>query len=202
MSTSPRVRIDAGTLRVGSVIRWFDGSSVHFIPLKGTYGVRKPQRWQGYSDATCCTVSTPRNPTCAVKTGGTVSLAPKTGPQAKVYNGVVHPACGGAARWSRNGGDTRRPTSFGLRWKRLKAARRLASCRVNSRVHPNMILAWNRQLLEDGPSVFARNGERKQREREAQEAELYEQIGRLKKELEWLKKSVAGFGQGEAANGR
>ena len=60
-----------------------------------------------------------------------------------------------------------------------------------------MIRAWKRQPLEDGPSVFASNGERKQRQQEAQEAELYEQmaaarplrIGRLKMELEWLKKS-------------
>ena len=29
---------------------------------------------------------------------------------------------------------------------------------------------------------------------EAQQAELYEQIGRLKMELEWLKKKVAVFG--------
>ena len=65
-----------------------------------------------------------------------LSLAPKTGPQAKVYNGAIHRACGGAVRWSRNGGDTRRPTSFGLRWKRLKAARRLASCPVNTRFMP------------------------------------------------------------------
>ena len=52
---------------------------------------------------------------------------------------------------------------------------------------------WKRQLLEGGPSVFASNGERKQREQESQEAELYEQIGRLKMELEWLKKKVARF---------
>ena len=56
-----------------------------------------------------------------------------------------------------------------------------------------LIRSWKRQLLEDGPSVFASNGERKQREQEAQEAELYEQIGRLKMELEWLKKKVARF---------
>ena len=31
-------------------------------------------------------------------------------------------------------------------------------------------------MLEDGPSVFARNGERNQREQEAQEVELYEQM--------------------------
>ena len=38
---------------------------------------------------------------------GHVSLAPKTGPQVKVYNGANYRACGGAERWSRNGGDTR-----------------------------------------------------------------------------------------------
>lgn len=52
-----------------------------------------------------------------------------------------------------------------------------------------------------GPRVFATNSERNQREQDAQEAELFEQIGRLKTELEWLKK-VAGFGQGEAADGQ
>ena len=61
-------------------------------------------------------------------------------------------------------------------------------------VHANLIRAWKRQLLDDGPRVFASNGERKQREQEGQEAELYEQIGRLKMELEWLKKKVAHFG--------
>ena len=54
-------------------------------------------------------------------------------------------------------------------------------------IHANLIRAWKRQLLADGPSVFASNGARKQRDQEAQEAELYEQIGRLKMELEWLK---------------
>ena len=57
-------------------------------------------------------------------------------------------------------------------------------------VHANLIRAWKRQLLDDGPRVFASNGERKQREQEGQEAELYEQIGRLKMELEWLKKKL------------
>ena len=52
-----------------------------------------------------------------------------------------------------------------------------------------------RQLQEDGPRVLATNGERKQREQEAQEAELYEESGRLKMEREWLKEGVAYFGR-------
>ena len=57
-------------------------------------------------------------------------------------------------------------------------------------IHANLIQVWKRKLLEDGPSFFASNGKRKQREQEAQEAELYEQIERLKMELKWLKKKL------------
>ena len=68
-------------------------------------------------------------------------------------------------------------------------------CQLSSEhtTHPNMIRVCKRQLLEDGPSGFARSGLRKQREQEAQEAEISKQIGRLKMELEWLKESVACF---------
>jgi len=59
-------------------------------------------------------------------------------------------------------------------------------------VHANLIRAWKRQFLEDGPNVFAAKGEREQ---EAREAELYEQIERLKKEIGWLKCKVEGSGQ-------
>jgi transposase-like protein len=58
-------------------------------------------------------------------------------------------------------------------------------------VHPNQISQWKRQLLEGGPEVFAHNGGHGQQAQEAIQAELYEQIGRLKMELEWLKKKAA-----------
>ena len=55
----------------------------------------------------------------------------------------------------------------------------------------NQISQWKRQLLEDGVEVFARNGSQDQQEQEAMQSALYEQIGRLKMELEWLKKKAA-----------
>jgi len=58
-------------------------------------------------------------------------------------------------------------------------------------VHPNQVREWKKKLAEEGPTVFGRQAARQQRERENRESELYEQIGRLKMELEWLKKKAA-----------
>ncbi len=60
-------------------------------------------------------------------------------------------------------------------------------------IHPKQVSSWKKQLLEEGPSVFRRHHAGQQREQETMEAELYEQIGRLKMELEWLKKKAASF---------
>jgi transposase-like protein len=60
-------------------------------------------------------------------------------------------------------------------------------------LHPNQISQWKRQLLEEGPDVFARNSSHDQQAQAAMQSELYEQIGRLKMELEWLKKKATQF---------
>ena len=60
-------------------------------------------------------------------------------------------------------------------------------------VHPNQISTWKHQLLDGGPGLFEQNGRHAQREQEAVQDELFEQIGRLKMELEWVKKKAARF---------
>jgi len=55
-------------------------------------------------------------------------------------------------------------------------------------VHPSQIQEWKGALLKRAAEVFA--GPSPARRQEAEQAELYEQIGRLKMELEWLKKKL------------
>ena len=57
-------------------------------------------------------------------------------------------------------------------------------------VHPTLIHAWKKQLLAGAEAVFANGSKAADTDAQAQQAELFEQIGRLKMELEWLKKKV------------
>ena len=76
--------------------------------------------------------------------------------------------------------------------KEVKTVSELAS---QYGVHPTQIHQWKRQLMERAEEIFntpktaGRNGE----EQEALQAKLYEEIGRLKVELEWVKKKAAQF---------
>ena len=60
-------------------------------------------------------------------------------------------------------------------------------------VHPNQIGQWRKQLLEGLPSLFAHGRAPGVPNDEALQARLYEEIGRLKVELDWLKKKAAPF---------
>lgn len=55
-------------------------------------------------------------------------------------------------------------------------------------VHPTQISQWKRQLLDHLPELFDTGHRRPQPSVEALTAPLYEEIGRLKVELDFLKK--------------
>lgn len=61
-------------------------------------------------------------------------------------------------------------------------------------VHPTLIHAWKKQLVDNAEELFQTGAHTASAEHEAVQAQLYEQIGRLKTELDWLKKKAASFG--------
>lgn len=73
--------------------------------------------------------------------------------------------------------------------KGIETAQQLAA---RFEIHPSQISTWKRQLLESASDLFVRGTKRD--DNSAREAELYEQIGRLKMENEWLKKKAERFG--------
>lgn len=72
--------------------------------------------------------------------------------------------------------------------KGLKTSSELAR---EYQVHPTQISQWKRQLLDTLPEVFRTGKATQQAASETLTAPLYEEIGRLKMELDWLKKSAA-----------
>jgi transposase-like protein len=60
-------------------------------------------------------------------------------------------------------------------------------------VHPTQIAQWKKQVLEELPDIFSSRRQKGAQEEEALKAALYQQIGQLKVELDWLKKKLSGF---------
>ena len=71
--------------------------------------------------------------------------------------------------------------------KELKTINEIAS---HYEIHPTQVKQWKKELQEEGANVFNENAAKAQQVQAEVEANLYEQIGRLKMELDWLKKKV------------
>lgn len=82
---------------------------------------------------------------------------------------------------------------FKVALEAVKESATLNEIASSNNIHPNQVSTWKKQLLTEGPTVFGQQTAKKLAEQTAREAELYEQIGRLKMELEWLKKKATLF---------
>ena len=69
--------------------------------------------------------------------------------------------------------------------KGLKTLNELAS---QYEVHPNQITQWKKQVLDEVPQIFSTRRAQAQKETEELTASLYQQIGQLQVELDWMKK--------------
>jgi putative transposase len=72
----------------------------------------------------------------------------------------------------------------------LKGDRTVNELAAQYAVHPTLIHGWKKQLLAGAETLFANGSRTATADTEAEKTELFEQIGRLKMELEWLKKKV------------
>ena len=75
----------------------------------------------------------------------------------------------------------------------LKGDRTVNELAAQFGVHPTLIHGWKKQLLTGAEGLFGGSAKADSADAEARQAELFEQIGRLKMELEWLKKKVGAF---------
>jgi putative transposase len=65
----------------------------------------------------------------------------------------------------------------------------LADLASQFKVYPNQIFKWKKQVIENNPQLFNVFNKKSAKEAEEREVELYQQIGQLKLDLDWLKKN-------------
>ena len=71
-----------------------------------------------------------------------------------------------------------------------KGQKTIAEVATQFGICPTQVTQWKQHLLARVTDVFAEGRARGERDEEALRAELYQKIGRLEMELEWLKKKV------------
>jgi len=72
----------------------------------------------------------------------------------------------------------------------IKGDRTLNELAAHYEIHPQQITKWKKQALDALPGVFTGKIQAADEAAESLQASLYEEIGRLKVELSWLKKKL------------
>lgn len=72
----------------------------------------------------------------------------------------------------------------------VKGVHSLSELAARYKVHPTQITQWKRQLLDNAPLVFERGRPGGGADAEGLTAPLYQEIGRLKMEVDYLQKKL------------
>jgi transposase-like protein len=72
----------------------------------------------------------------------------------------------------------------------IRGEKTLSQLGSQFKVHPMQIAKWRKAAIEQLPDLFVDGRTRKAAGTEADSGALYQEIGRLKVELDWLKKKV------------
>jgi len=90
----------------------------------------------------------------------------------------------------------RKRRRFGAQFKAKVALEALKNNRTtneiasNFSIHPNQVSQWKKQAIEGLSEVFSNGVARSLKKEEELRNQLYQQIGQLKVELDWLKKKT------------
>ena len=76
----------------------------------------------------------------------------------------------------------------------LKGIEPVHAIAAKHQVHPVQVSQWKKEVAERLPEVFGKKPELDAATAIERERQLFEEIGRLKMELEWLKKKVGPLG--------
>jgi len=72
----------------------------------------------------------------------------------------------------------------------LKEQKTLSELANQYQIHSVQISNWKKQLLDSSALIFKNSTNNHQKKQQNLEAHLYQEIGRLKIELDWLKKKL------------
>jgi putative transposase len=72
----------------------------------------------------------------------------------------------------------------------VKAQRSVSELAGEHQVHPSQITQWKKQLLDSAEALFSDKRVAQQKDQEELLAKLYQQIGQMKVELDWLQKKL------------
>ena len=89
-----------------------------------------------------------------------------------------------------NGNKKRYGSEFKARvaLEAIKEGKTAAELASKYGVHASQITRWKKHVVENLPELFSNTHEKAREDAEKLQAELYRQIGRLKVEVDWLKK--------------